>query len=200
MSEKEQTAVEKLLGKSGMWLRPDNVKVGDLIEILDAPVLDDQTFAPRAYLVCNGKLLRTGETFKIRLGPKNVARIAEVFGKDEKKWVGRKLEVISIETYPGLGKRGILFRGVAEGGKEAGSEPAKPAGVQLSPETIDTIRKSRDIAEMGIPLNESDFSVLPAGVRAELLKHGFVEKRVEGDTTYYFFVKEKCQPYFAEGE
>jgi len=193
-----KSPVEEFLEKArGFWLRAEHVKVGDRIEILDEPMVDEKTF-DRPYIVFRGRLLRTGDEYNVRLGPRNVQRIAETLGT--KSWKGKQIEVISIENYPGLGKKGILFRGVAEGGKAVGSEPTKPAGgPQLSPETIDTIRKSRDIAEMGIPLNESDFSVLPAGVRAELLKHGFVEKRVEGDTTYYFFT-EKCAPYFTEGE
>ena len=192
----EKSAIEEFLEKAGgNWLRADHVKVGDKLKILTEPVVDDKTF-DRPYLVLEALLERTGEQFRVRLGPKNVNRIAETLGK--KSWKDQYLEVISIESYPGLGRKGILFRGV-----KAGSEPAKstakPAGPQLSPETIDAIRNSRDICEMGIPLNESDFSVLSAGVRAELLRHGFVEKRVEGDTAYYFFVKEKCAPYFAEG-
>jgi len=132
--------------------------------------------------------LRTNTEYNVRLGSRNVTRIAETLGK--KIWKGRQIEVISIEDFPGLGRKGILFKGVAEG-------QAQPKSVQLSPETIDVIRKSADVAEMGVGLSESDFSVLPAQVRAELLKHGIVSKRQVEGVAYYFFDKEKCKPFLA---
>jgi len=187
-----KSPVEEFLEKArGFWLRAEHVKVGDRIEILDEPMVDEKTF-DKPYIVFRGRLLRTGDEYNVRLGPRNVQRIAETLGT--KSWKGKQIEVISIENYPGLGKKGILFRGVAEGGKAAGSKPA--SGPQLSPETIDTIRKSRDIAEMGIGLTESDFGVLPAQTRAELLKYNYViKKQVEG-TTYYFFDRDKCRRFW----
>jgi len=188
--------VKQYLKESGgNWLRADNVQVGDKLRILSAGDIDDKTF-DRSYLVMPVVLMRTGENFSLRLGPKNVTRIAESFGEtDTGGWVNRLLEVISIETYKGLGQKGVLLRGCAPSGEAAkpGKPAPKPEG--LSSQTIDTIRGSQDILDMGIPLNESDFSILPAGVRAELLKQGLAEKRVEGDVALYFFVKEKCEKF-----
>jgi len=176
--------IEKFLSKAGgPWIRADNCKVGDKLKIISKPTIDEQTF-DRPYLICDVVLERTGEQFKLRLGPKNVARIAEVLSTDENKWVGAELEVISIENYPGLGKKGLLLRGVPK------SEQKKLSGEALSPQAVDIIRKSEDIIQMGVALSESDFSMVPAPVRAELMKHGIVEKR--GD---YWFFTEKAKQY-----
>jgi hypothetical protein len=184
---------EYLKEAGGPFLRAQHVQVGDKLQILDEGIIDDQTFKdragrPRPYLVLRAKLMRTGEEYLVRLGPKNVKRIRDAFGtSDTAKWKGKLLEVIGLEDYPGLGQKGVLLRGCA-----AGEAKEKPSSSTLSPQAEDAVIKAADIIEMGIPLNESDFTVLPAGVRAELLKGGYVEKRVEGDVPYYWFVKEKC--------
>jgi hypothetical protein len=184
---------EYLKEAGGPFLRAQHVQVGDKLQILDEGIIDDQTFKdragrPRPYLVLRAKLMRTGEEYLVRLGPKNVKRIRDAFGtSDTAKWKGKLLEVIGLEDYPGLGQKGVLLRGCS-----AGEAKEKPSSSTLSPQAEDAVIKAADIIEMGIPLNESDFTVLPAGVRAELLKGGYVEKRVEGDVPYYWFVKEKC--------
>lgn len=176
----------------GNWLRADNVQVGDKLKVTGSGGIDDKTF-DRSYLVVPVVLMRTGEEFRLRLGPKNVNRIVESFKEtDTGKWVNRFLEVISIETYKGLGQKGILLRGCVPSQGEA---QAQTKTGELSPQTLDIIRKSADLMDMGLPLNESDFSVLPALVRAQLLKNEFVEKRVEGDVPLYFFVPNKCKKY-----
>lgn len=184
----EKSTIEEYLEKAGgAWIRADNVQTGDKLKVLTEPLVDDKTF-DRPYLVFDAVLMRTGEQHKVRLGTKNVTRIAETLGKTA--WKNKQIEVMSIENYPGLGRKGILFKG-------CGSPATQPKGVQLSIETIDTIRKSKDIVETNIALNESDFSVLPAGVRAELLKNGLVEVKTEGDVRQYLFAKEKCKPFLA---
>jgi len=190
---------EYLKEAGGPFLRAQHVQVGDKLQILDEGIIDDQTFKdragrPRPYLVLRAKLMRTEEEYLVRLGPKNVKRIRDAFGtSDTAKWKGKLLEVIGLEDYPGLGQKGVLLRGCATG--EAKASEAKEGGNLLSPQSVDVLMKSADIIGLGIPLNEGDFAVLPAGVRAELLKHGLVERRVEGDSPYYFFVKEKCAKY-----
>ena len=104
--------IEKFLDRvKGFWLKSEHVKVGDRILILEEPRLDEKTF-DRPYLIIKGRLLRTNEEFNIRLGSRNVARITEVLGKDS--WKGKQIEVISIENFAGLGKKGIMFRGVMQ--------------------------------------------------------------------------------------
>lgn len=177
--------VKDYLQKSGgNWLRADNVQVGDRLQPLDDCVIDDQTF-DRSYLVFTVLLQRTGEQFKLRLGPKNTARIAENLGNDTSKWKNGQLEVISIETYSGLGQRGILLRGLPLGQQE--KLAAKPPKLgEPTPDALKLISESRDIVELGIPLNEQDWSqTIPAKVRAELLKLGLIEKKPEG----YFFTE-----------
>ncbi len=181
--------VNEMLKKS-QWWRADDLQQGDRLQIMDEGQIDAETFKPRTYLVLKAKLLRTGEIRSLRLGPRNVARLAETLGKDTKNWVGKTVEVVGIEPYAGLKAKGVLLRGCVEA-----KAPASLA--QVSPETADVIRKSQYIIETGIPLNESDFSTLPVGIRAELLKHGFVTKQARNGETYYFFDKEKCKPFLA---
>jgi len=53
-------------------------------------------------------------------------------------------------------------------------------------ETLEFIRQSKEIIEMGLPLNENDWnSTVPAKVRAELLKQELVEKKED----LYFFTE-----------
>jgi len=171
--------VEEYLKKAGgQWLRADNVVIGDRLEVLDEGVIDDQSF-DRAYLVLQVKLLRTGEQYSLRLGPKNVKRIVDSWGgeKDTKKWVGRQLEVISIETYAGLGQKGILLRGVPV-------EPKQTVLSSLSKATLDYIQAQKTVIQYCLdtnaPLNESDFNEIPIKVRAELLKFGLISKTAQG--------------------
>lgn len=169
-----------LKSSGGNWLRADHVKVGDKLKVLTPGTIDDKSF-DRAYLVLNVTLMRTGEEYQLRMGPKNVNRVAESFKEtDTNKWVNKLLEVVSIETYAGLGQKGMNLRGTASNTTQQTQ--------MLNPETIDAIRKSRDIIDMGVPLSESDFTILPAGVRAELLRHGLVEKK---DDLYFFSDKAK---------
>ena len=131
--------------------------------------------------------MRTGEQVKVRLGRRNVERIVEALGKAG--WKDRYIEVVSVENYPGLGRKGVLFRGCTSSGARA---------TGLSTQTVDIIERAKDIMDVGIPLNESDFNVLPAAVRAELLKAGLVEVQTEGDGKYYWFNRERCKPYLRQ--
>jgi len=97
--------------ESGSWLKAVHVKNGDMLTVLDEGFLDNETFE-KPYLCLTATLERTGETYKIRMGVKNVARIAETLGVDTSVWVGQALEVVGTEQYAGLGQKGILFRGV----------------------------------------------------------------------------------------
>jgi len=170
--------VDEFLRKASNWLRAEHLQVGDVLEILGAGAIDDETF-DNPYLVLPVKLLRTGEEYNARLGAKNASRLADTFGTSRtEEWVGRKAEVVSIEYYRGLGTRGYVLRGLP---KE--SSQAKTAETGLTEETLDVIRKSKEIIELGIPLNQEDFMRIPANVRAELLKSGLAEQRGE----YYFF-------------
>jgi len=170
----------------GNWWRADDLVVGDRLILTDAGYVDDKTF-DRAYLVMTARLARTGEEKNLRLGSKNTQRLTDSFGThDTTKWVDQMAEVMSIETYSGLGQRGVLLRGLPAQPRqqERPAEQAEPR--EPSSATLDLIRKSADIVEMGLPLNEADWNeTVPAKVRAELLKLNLVEKK-EG---LYFFTE-----------
>jgi hypothetical protein len=110
--------VKRFLEKaSGQWLTADRVQAGDRVLIRKLSV--DETSFERPYLIVDGVLRRTGEEVRVRLGSRAVQRVAEVLGSDEAGWVGHELEVVGIESYPGLAKKrgvaeakGILWKGV----------------------------------------------------------------------------------------
>jgi hypothetical protein len=71
-------------------------------------------------------------------------------------------------------------------------EPTKPLPAkketsqqrEVTPETLEFIQKSKEIIELGLPLNEGDWNeTVPVQVRAELLKLGLVEKK---ENLYFF--------------
>jgi hypothetical protein len=107
--------IERFLEKAGgPWIRADNVKPGDTVTIRNVS-LDEESF-DRPYIVIDGTLDRTGEQVKVRLSQQNVNRIIQDLGRKEAGWIGHKLQVLSIENYPGLGRRGVLWKGLrAEG-------------------------------------------------------------------------------------
>lgn len=176
--------IEKFLESAGgSWLKAVHVKVGDILKITTVPTIDAETF-DKPYIICDVLLVRTNTPYRLRLGTKNVARIAETLGKDENEWVNKSLEVISIEDYAGLGQQGILLRGVSS------SATVKP----LSLETFEALERSKNIIEAKIALNEREFGLLPANVRGELVNTGLVKKT--GNT--YLFDADVCKQYLSK--
>jgi hypothetical protein len=170
----------------GNWWRADDLMVGDRLVLIDAGYVDEKTF-DRAYLVMTARLARTGEEKNLRLGPKNTKRLTDGFGThDTSKWVNQVAEVISIETYSGVGQKGFLLRGLPTQPNEEKllKQPAQPG--EPSPDAVKLIRDSQDIIEMGVPMNEKDWNAfVPAKLRAELLKLKLVEKKED----LYFFTE-----------
>jgi len=105
--------VKNLLRKSrSNWLSAEEVKIGDRLEILGDGEIDSKTF-DHPYLILPVKLLRTGEEKKLRLGVRNISRLTQSFGtSNTSEWVGRIVEVVSIEDYPRFGKKGLILRGL----------------------------------------------------------------------------------------
>ena len=111
--------VKKFLdSQSGNWLSPSQTTEGDTVEVkavaLDTSTIDDKE---RTSLVVTGihrPVENPGQSqeVKVRLGVKNVARIAKALGEDEKRWIGNYIEAMSIEMYQSFGKAGVLWRGV----------------------------------------------------------------------------------------
>ncbi len=80
--------------------------------------LDDETF-DKSYIVINGIYDLSGDECNVRLGVQNLERVAEDLGDDESTWPGQKLVCIGTQTYPGLGTKGLLWRGVRSGAAPA---------------------------------------------------------------------------------
>lgn len=93
----------------GNWLKADNIHDGYRVKIKQV-WLDDDTF-DKSY-ICVGGINAQGEEVRARLGVQNVQRISETLGTNAKEWEGQYLEVIGTQNYPGVGGRGILWRGV----------------------------------------------------------------------------------------
>lgn len=98
-----------LKNAGGNWLKAETVHDGYKVKIQNV-WLDDETFE-RPYICISG-INAQGEDVQVRLGVKNVQRISDVLGTKQEDWVNNYLEVIGTESYPGLGKRGVLWRGV----------------------------------------------------------------------------------------
>jgi len=98
-----------LKSAGGSWLKADSVSTGYRVLIEDV-WLDDQSF-DRPYICVSG-VGPSGEAVKARLGVQNVERVAEVLGTKREGWIGNYLEVIGTQSYPGVGAKGILWRGV----------------------------------------------------------------------------------------
>jgi len=177
--------IDKFLKEAGgNWIKADDCAANDQLKITTVPVIDDETFE-NPYLVCGVTLTRTGENYKLRMGGKNVKRISETLGKDEKEWVGRLLEVVSIETYPGLGTKGLLLRGLPREPVQAQIQPAPTPETETQPQTalsteaLDVIQKNRDLISLGMGLNTADWNQIPAKVRVELIKRGLVKQEAD---------------------
>lgn len=84
--------------------------------------LDDETF-DKSYIVINGIYDLSGDECNVRLGVQNLERIAEDLGDDETTWSGKKIVCIGTQTYPGLGTKGLLWRGVKLGQEKPVSAP-----------------------------------------------------------------------------
>jgi len=107
----------------GNFLTTKNCKV-DATVTIKAVSLDEETF-DKSYVVVNGIYDPSGEECNVRLGVQNLKRIAENLGDDETTWVNKKLECIGTQDYPGLGQKGLLWRGVSQSvlaPKESGLE------------------------------------------------------------------------------
>lgn len=107
--EASEDDIDEFLKSSGSFLNADAVEEGDTIEIVSKGHIDRETF-DSDYIVIPVK--HKNNECNLRIGPKNAKRIANSFGTTKlSEWVGRKLEVIGIETYKGLGTKGMLLRG-----------------------------------------------------------------------------------------
>lgn len=168
---------------SGNWIKASNVQVGDQLQIEEPPTLDDQSF-DKPYLVLEVTLKRTGEKYNLRLGTKNVARIVETLGTSEQSWTGNLLEVLSIENYPGLGQKGVLFRGVKAAKQatiptETVKFPGSPIQGTGEPSlgAVLVIRQVDTMVKEGISMSLGDWNrYVKPEVQKELLLLGLVEE------------------------
>jgi hypothetical protein len=99
--------------------RIPDIRPGEKAKITAEPRIDSETFTdrktgkPKPYIILPVEF--RGEEALIRLGKKGLQPLVEAWGKDEKNWVGKELEVDRIETYPGLNQKGIIWKPATPG-------------------------------------------------------------------------------------
>ena len=91
------------------WAKADGVMKGAKM-LIEQIWLDDESF-DKSYICASGVWTHSQEPIKVRLGVKNVKRISETLGRDEKGWIGNYLVVLGTEDYPGVSGKGILWDG-----------------------------------------------------------------------------------------
>lgn len=182
--------IERYLENAGgPWIRAERVKVGDTVTI-ERVDLDDESF-DRPYIVLDGVYDPTGEAVKVRLGVKNVRRIAKSLGTDERRWVGQKIEVIDIEEYKGLGQKGILWRGLIPVKRPSKmSSILEEPGSQPGLETLEWLQSRRALINSNIPISGTEWNNMPPVVKRELERFGLVEMRWD-----YPYLAEKARKY-----
>ena len=115
--------VSDYIEKAGSnFLTVKNCPVGTIMTITSV-TLDDETF-DKAYVVLAGTVPGFEEEVNYRAGVGNLKRIAETFGEDEAQWIGKQIECVVHQDYPGLGQKGLLWRGVVPGANQAPSGPS----------------------------------------------------------------------------
>jgi hypothetical protein len=100
--------------KGSFLTTQSGIKVGEKVKIKGVPTIDTTTFENRTYVIVPVEW--KGEEYSVRMGASNANRVAKDFDENEmEKWVGRELVVREIKDYPGLGRKGIVWGGVAAG-------------------------------------------------------------------------------------
>jgi len=123
--------VEEYKKGKGNWLRGEDVEPGDILTVLSAGYIDDETFKdkdgkPKEYFCTEMRLVRTGVEKKVRLGPENVKRIADGFGDDTAAWVKKDVVVDEVKVYKGIGQKGIIFKPVKNPTTPTEQAPLQP--------------------------------------------------------------------------
>ena len=167
-----------MMGGGGNWANAQNTAAGVEV-VINEVYLDKETF-DNAYICING-VGAGGEPAKVRLGRQNVARIAEVLGDDETKWVGQKLRCIGKQMYPGLGKEGLLWTGEKSvpTPQQTGIKPSPNTSLQISKEAYDWVVANQALIGRQIPW--PDWGKISLGpIPAELNRVGAVEMLESG--------------------
>lgn len=83
---------------------------GEVLEIIEGGYIDNRFGRPQ--LVISVK--HNGAERKLRLSSQNLRRIAAEYGSETSKWVGKKLKVVAIRWYRGLGVEGLILKPVTQ--------------------------------------------------------------------------------------
>jgi hypothetical protein len=115
--------ISKFLRGSGRrWLTAERVRVDDILEVVGEGEIDEETFT-KPYLILPVRY--EGEELWLRIGVRNARRLADAWGTDTARWVGKRIKVVALEEYPGLGRKGMVLSPAEE-------EPAEEETVTLT--------------------------------------------------------------------
>jgi len=116
---------------AGIWLKAANVGIDETFTI-DGNYIDDETFPPKVYFICDctadmGSEYRDkGAECKARLGPDGYQDVKAILGED---WIGNQLKVVRIKDYKGLDKKGIIWTAIKVKKQERQvAAPSQPKG------------------------------------------------------------------------
>lgn len=93
----------------GNYVSTKTCQVNDNLTIMSAPTIDKESFPGKVGLVMDVKHERTGGAMKLRLNGSQVARLEPTFGDDATKWIGKRINIVAKQDYPGLGKSGFIY-------------------------------------------------------------------------------------------
>ena len=119
----------------GNFLSVKNCATGTVLTITKV-FLDEETF-DKPGIVCEGTV--DGEETSARMSASNCKRVSETLGTKEAEWIGKQIQCLGHMDYPGLGKKGLLWGGVA-----GTAAPAAPTETVKS--IIVKIKKGTDLS------------------------------------------------------
>ena len=93
----------------GTWVTAAKCNVGDILQVISVPTIDNTSFQGKTYLVMEVKLERTGEQMKLRLSAAAVNNLVGAFSDSNAAWVNKRIRVAGKMNYTGLGKEGLIY-------------------------------------------------------------------------------------------
>lgn len=98
----------KQWAESTNWLSAEDVEKGDIITILSP--YEFQEYEGNESPVA--KVEHNGMKANLRFNKQNTKNIAKKHGWDKDDWVGKQVEVVSIQHYPGVNAKGMILEPV----------------------------------------------------------------------------------------
>lgn len=99
-------------GNNWLSAKDDAVEIGTTMEVVseefEVSIFNKGTEDERKYPVVTVDL--DGEEYKLRLNKKNYGHLSDAWGSKAENWQGKEIRVVSIETYSGIGEKGMILQ------------------------------------------------------------------------------------------